>query len=111
MGGGSGANSSPPVDVAPGGGTYPTNLFGQAYSPTSPGLFGLNANQWQGIGTGISTAGKDIAASGATTPAVAGAPSSSVGSNQYPPILIPTAPMTPLGASLQSLYGIYNQLL
>jgi len=52
MGGGS--NSSPPVDVAPGGGTYPTDIFGTAYNPA----WGGSPNALAAIGAGMQAFGK-----------------------------------------------------
>lgn len=56
MGGGS--NSSPPSDVAPGGGTYPVDMWGNAYNPAWGG---------SGMGTafskGMQQFGSSVAAS------------------------------------------------
>jgi hypothetical protein len=85
-----------------------TDSGGPQNSPLSGGsLFSALGG---GLSSGLTGAGKSVA--GAQTP-VGGvsAPQSPIGTGQYPPILIPSTPITPLGNSLEALYGIYSQLL
>lgn len=56
--GGGGSNSSPPVDVAPGGGTYPVDASGNAYNPA----WGNQGFDWGVLGKGFQTAGSQYAA-------------------------------------------------
>jgi hypothetical protein len=52
---GGGSNSAPPSDVAPGGGTYPTDIFGTAYNPQ------WNGGDYYGINQGFQQLGGSIA--------------------------------------------------
>lgn len=64
MGGvGGGSNSSPPSDVAPGGGTYPVDAFGNAYNPAWGGGWQRNVGV---VGSGLSSLGRGL--SGAQSP-------------------------------------------
>jgi hypothetical protein len=88
--GGGGSNSSPPVDVAPGGGTFPVNSMGEAYNPA------WGQPDYSGLGKAFSSAGSQYAqgmAAGANHNYMTGAtiPSQQTyGNGNLPDTLIPS---------------------
>lgn len=58
MGGGE-SNSAPPSDVAPGGGTFPVDAYGNAYNPAWGQSTGIGIGQ--AIGKGISSGSRAYA--------------------------------------------------
>jgi hypothetical protein len=106
---GGGSNSAPPSDVAPGGGTYPTDAFGQAYNPSWYG-----AGSDYGVGSAIKTFGAGVAGSGQTPNFMTGsnfsAPAQISSGEATGPGLIPATGMTDEAAVMEMLKRLLGGL-
>lgn len=104
---GGGDNSAPPSDVAPGGGTFPTDAFGTAYNPdwnAGGGAGGGIAKAFQQFGAGISAGSQ---APNFITQAQFAAPYIPNSESAMNPALIPT----PQGGAQTDLLEALRRLL